>query len=49
MTQPSKSVTRERKNVIPYKLYEYSMVHDCLIQRFLGKRVIFKGNEIIKY
>ena len=49
MTQPSKNVTRERKNVIPYNLYEYSIVHDCLTQRFLGKRVIFKGIEIIKY
>ena len=49
MTQPSKNVTRERKNVIPYNLYEYSIVHDCLMQRFLGKRVIFKGIEIIKY
>ena len=38
MTQASKSVTKERKNIIPSNLYP--IVHDYLMQRFLSERVL---------
>ena len=38
MTQASKSVAKERKNIIPSNLY--AIVHDYLMQRFFRKRVL---------
>ena len=38
MTQASKSVAKERTNIIPSNLY--AIVHDYLMQRFFSKRIL---------